>query len=189
MENEVNNSNNILPAIEALLFVHGEAMKVGKAAELLGVTEEIVLANLKSLSEEMKTQNRGLDLIISGDKAMLVTKPELGGIVQKLVKDEFDSELTPAALETLSIVSYLGPITRAEIDYIRGVNSSFILRNLMVRGLINKENKSGNFVYDITFDFLRHMGVNSREELPDYEKYKGLLRGFIQGEPEKPNTQ
>lgn len=190
MDDQNNNlKSNILPALEAILFVYGEALKISRIAELLAVTEEEVGKGLSTLKDEMKSQNRGLDLIISGDKAMLVTKPELGEIVQKLVKDEFDSELTPAALETLSIVSYLGPISRAEIDYIRGVNSSFILRNLMIRGLIQKDQTknldskfSNSTQYDITFDFLRHIGVNSREELPEHEKYRGLLKGFIKGE-------
>jgi len=193
--NDINNislgeNNKLTAKIEALLFVHGEALKIKKIAELLDATEQEVVDGLKSLGDAMKSSDRGLDLIVSGDKAMLITKPELGEVVQKLVKSEFDSELTPAALETLSIVSYLGPITRAEIDYIRGVNSSFILRNLSIRGLVAKNqmkienSKLQNSVsYDITFDFLRHMGVNSREDLPDYLKYKELLKGFVQGEP------
>lgn len=198
MEEQQNDKRDtIIPSIEALLFVNGEALSIKKIAELLGVTDEAASDGLKTLSEVMKLQNRGLDLIVSDGKAMLVTKPELGEVVKKLVKDEFDSELTPAALETLSIVSYLGPITRAEIDYIRGVNSSFILRNLMVRGLVNKDQSKNlksqiSVCYDITFDFLRHMGVSAREDLPDYMKYKGLLRGFIEGEtgsqvPDKPD--
>ena len=75
----------------------------------------------------------------------------------------------------------MGPVTRAEIEFIRGVNSSFILRNLMVRGLIAKEadkERAGSFVYRATFDFLRHVGVSRAEELPEFAKYRDLIRNI-----------
>ncbi|OGY59612.1 MAG: SMC-Scp complex subunit ScpB [Candidatus Colwellbacteria bacterium RIFCSPLOWO2_01_FULL_48_10] len=192
MEGAINNKITIAAQIEALLFVHGEAMKIKKLAELLAVTEEEVQTGLAELSGTLNGGGRGLSLIISGDRAMLVTKPEMGELVKRIVSEELDSELSPASLETLSIVAYMGPISRAEIDYIRGVNSSFILRNLSVRGLVAKEASkdpfdklragkpaTGNFVYSATMDFLRHVGVGSPQELPEFQKYRDIVKGFI----------
>lgn len=163
--------------IEAVLFIHGEPMAVSKIAKLLKVSESKVEEGLKELKESLQTQDRGLDLVLGDGRAQLVTAPELTGILEKLAKEEFDTKLTPAALETLAIVAYFGPCTRALIEYIRGVNSAFMLRNLMVRGLVERKgdkSASGSYLYQATFDFLKHMGVSSQEELPEYEKYKAL---------------
>jgi len=172
---------NITAKLEALLFVHGEPMKISRLAELIGTSVEEVNAGLAVLSESLNSPGRGLLLMTSEGKAMLVTKPDLGDAVKALTTEELDSELTPASLETLSLTAYLGPVTRAEIEFIRGVNSSFILRNLMVRGLIAKEadkERAGSFVYRATFDFLRHVGVSRAEELPEFAKYRDLIRNI-----------
>ena len=185
MEDIQNNNStkdmNISAAIEALLFVHGEPMKVSRLVTMLGVSIEEVNTGLASLSESLNSSGRGLSLMVSDGKAMLVTKPELGELVKTLTSEELDSELTPASLETMSLIAYLGPVSRAEIEFIRGVNSSFILRNLMVRGLVSKDadkERSGNFVYRPTFDFLRHVGAGNQEELPEFAKYRDLIRNI-----------
>ena len=170
--------NNLHAKIEAILFVYGEPIKIKKLADILEVKENEVREGLLALGEKMKVGESGLNLMILDDKATIVTKPEFQNVVKKIVKEELDSELTPASLETLAIIAYLGPVARAQIDYIRGVNSSFILRNLMVRGLAQREvakDKSGNFLYNITFDFFKHIGVSSQEELPDFEKYRSII--------------
>lgn len=175
--------DNLEAKIEAVLFIYGEPIKIKKIAELLEVSEAEAREGLLALGEKMKTEERGLSLMVLEEKATLVTKPELQDIVKKIVKEELDSDLSPASLETLAIIAYLGPVSRAKIDYIRGVNSSFILRNLLIRGLIQKEggkDKSGNNLYNITFDFFKHIGVNSQMELPDFEKYKSLIDQFTE---------
>ena len=97
------------------------------------------------------------------------------------MKEELTEDLTPASLETLSIVSYLGPISRTRIEYLRGVNSSVILRNLMIRGLIERfhdpEHASG-FLYRLTFDAMKHFGIQQKEDLPDFPKFQELLKVF-----------
>ena len=88
-----------------------------------------------------------------------------------------DTPLTPASLETLAIIAYLGPCNRALIEYVRGVNSTFILRSLMIRGLVERKpdpKRMNTFLYQVSFDFLRHMGLTRQGDLPDYEKYRKL---------------
>lgn len=192
MDNLNNNRSEVSAKIEALLFVHGEPMKTSRLAELTGASIEEVDAGLAALSEKLNSPDMGLALMVSEGKAMLVTKPELAEQVKVLTTEELDSELSPASLETLSLIAYLGPVTRAEIEFIRGVNSSFILRNLMVRGLVAKEadkDRPGGFVYRATFDFLRHVGASSQEELPEFAKYRDLIRNISQNGQTKGEEQ
>lgn len=178
-------AKNLEAKIEAVLFVHGEPIKIKRLASLIKATESQLEKTLDTLKDKLQSEDRGLDLMRSKDEVQLVTTAELTDIVEKLTKEELDTKLTPAALETLSIIAYLGPCTRALIDYIRGVNSAFMLRSLMVRGLVERredKEKTGGYIYQITFDFLKHMGVSTPEELPEYEKYAALSKTLIKDE-------
>ena len=165
--------------LEALLFYHGEPIAVSKIAKLLGVGEGECPMLLDRFEQMLRDgSDRGLMLVRNGAAVQLVTKSDFREIGQKLIEEEFREELTPAALETLSIVGYLGPLPRSTIDYIRGVNSSFTLRNLMVRGLIERatELEKGNmYCYRASMRFLAHMGLAAVEELPEYERYRSVL--------------
>ena len=102
----------------------------------------------------------------------MATNPENASVIDQLIKSEIQENLSKAALEVLAIISYRGPITRVEIEAIRGVNCSFTVRSLMMRGLLERiENPKDNrgYLYKISFDFLRKLGVDSIEKLPDYE--------------------
>lgn len=168
---------HVKAAIEALLFIYGEPMPIQKMVQMVGADKENILEALFKVQEEMKSQGRGLRLVVSGDAAQLVTAPEFALLLQEIVKDEFSETLTPAALETLSIVAYRGPLTRAEIDYIRGVNSTFILRALLMRGMIERhENpkRPNSYIYRISFDMMRILGLERVEHLPEYEKFHTL---------------
>jgi segregation and condensation protein B len=181
---------NIEAKIEAVLFVHGEPIKLKKLSSVVGVSEQKIKEGLDQIKQSLQEKERGLDLILNGDQVQLVTSPELSYIVEKLTKEELDTKLTPASLETLSIVAYLGPCSRALIEFIRGVNSAFILRSLMIRGLVERKSdleRAHNYVYQVTFDFLKHMGVSSSEELPDYDKYRELAKVFT-GNDENENS-
>ncbi len=173
-------TSKISDALEALLFVYGEPMKVRKAAELLGVSEEEIEAAARILKEKAEAGG-GLSLMISESGLQLATKPEFSELVQKISKEEMDSELSPASLETLAIIAYLGPVSRAEIEFVRGVNSSFILRNLSIRGLIERKSdprRPSTFTYQSSLDFLKHIGLDTPEKLPEYEKYRDLLKSL-----------
>ncbi|MBP6060649.1 MAG: SMC-Scp complex subunit ScpB [Candidatus Pacebacteria bacterium] len=160
---------NLEQKLEAILFWKGEPMSKKKLGEILSAGVEEINEALIKLKENL--QNRGIALIENGDEVMLGTTPELSSLFENLRKEELNKELSKAALETLSIVLYKNGVSRAEIDYIRGVNSSFTLRALSVRGLIEKTTDAGDtrrFIYKPSFELLSFMGVKSVEELPEF---------------------
>ncbi len=160
--------------IEALLFIHGEALSLKKIGEVLGVDIGDVQVALQELRDEYK--ERGIVLLEGAEGAGFATHPDAGVILEGFVAKTLEEPLTPAALETLSIVAYLGPIQKIEIDEMRGVNSHFSLKNLTVRGLVEKGSQDENkTVYDITFDALRYLGVSKKEELPSYMEFRERL--------------
>src|SRR4029078_7677143 len=98
-------------------------------------------------------------------------------VIEQFVKQELTEDLTPASLEALSLISYLGPLPRARLDYLRGVNSSFILRNLMMRGLVERDpdpERPAVMLYRVTIDLWKHLGLEAQDRLPEYEKFKTL---------------
>ncbi len=166
-------TNNLTASLEALLFAYGEQLSVKKIAKILNANEEEIKSAIKDFEDKLKEENRGLRLIFQNETIQLATKPEFSRFLEDFIKEEFKENLTPAALETLSLTAYLGPISRAKIDYFRGVNSSFILRGLLMRGLIERvDSKSRGYLYQSSFDLLKHLGLSKPEELPNYEKYK-----------------
>jgi len=169
---------NQLAKLEALLFIHGEPISMKKISLLLDVSAENAEALVSGIEAALKDQNRGLVLIKSGGKVQLATKSEFAPMLEEFIKAELSENLTPAALEVLTIISYLGPVAKSKIEYIRGVNSSFMLRNLMLRGLVERAadpDRPQSFVYKLTFESLRHLGVTNESELPDYENAKSVL--------------
>ncbi|MFA5095164.1 MAG: SMC-Scp complex subunit ScpB [Candidatus Paceibacterota bacterium] len=180
--------------IEAILFFKGEPMSRKKLAEFLGVGQIEVNEALEKLKENLK--DRGIvlqekenpastrgDSSTRGGEITLGTAPELSGLIEKLQKEELNKELSKASLETLSIILYKNGVNRSLIDYIRGVNSSFTLRALSVRGLIEKSldpEDSRRYIYKPTFELLSFMGVKSVQELPDYELVNNSIESSAQ---------
>jgi segregation and condensation protein B len=161
---------NLEQKIEAILFFKGEPISRKKLSEFLGVGQIEINEGLEKLKENLK--DRGIVLQEKEDDITLGTAPELSDIIEKLQKEELNKELSKASLETLSIILYKNGVGRTLIDYIRGVNSSFTLRALSIRGLIEKsidKEDSRRYIYKPTFELLSFMGVKSVEELPDYE--------------------
>ena len=159
--------------IEAILFWKGEPQSIKKLAANLGKKEEEIKAGLEILKEKIK--DRGVELIYKDDEVMLGTAARLSHIIERLTKEELVRDLGKAGLETISIIAYKGPVSRAEIDYIRGVQSNFILRNLQIRGLVERidnEKDRRSFLYRPTFELLQFLGVSKIEDLPEYEKVK-----------------
>ncbi len=158
--------------IESLLFVSGEPLAVSRVAKIAGVHKAEAENAIMILSGEYEAQKRGLRIIKNGDKVQLVTDSGNAKFAEQLIKGELQEELTPASLEVLSIVAYRGPITRANIEAIRGVNCTYTLRNLLLRGLVDRgENPKDarSYIYKITFDFLKHLGIDDIKKLPEYE--------------------
>ncbi len=166
-------------ALETLLFQYGAPLTMERIARILHIKPAACEKLVAKYEAELNaSQERGMTLVHSGNSVQLVTKPEYAAISEQITKEEFRQELTPAALEVLTMVAYLGPITRMNVDYVRGVNSSFSLRSLMMRGLIERERKEHTYKYSITLEFLKHMGIHTVEELPEYEEYHGLMSQF-----------
>jgi segregation and condensation protein B len=170
---------NLEQKIEAVLFWKAEPVTVKKLASLLNDTEENIKNSVNKLKEDLK--NRGICVMEKNDEIVLATNPEISGFLSELTKDEFNRDIGKAGMETLSIVLYQGPVSRKEIDYIRGVNSGFVLRNLMVRGLVEKVEDSNDhrtFLYKPTFELLSFMGVSKVEALPDYDLIRNDIEAF-----------
>lgn len=167
--------------LEAILFLNGDLLSVKKIAGLLEVNEEEVVKTLGVLKETLTSERRGLMLFEHDGGYQLVTKPECVLIAEKMVKEDGKEEITPATLETLSLIAYLGPVAKSAIEYIRGVNSSFTIKNLLMRGLVERvphPTRGNAFLYQPTGDFLKHLGLSSKEELPQFEKYQAMRRIF-----------
>lgn len=165
--------------IEAVLFYKGEPESKLKLAKLLNVKiEEIEEAAVK-LSMQLET--RGIRLLKVNDQLELVTAPETSEVIAGVRKEELVRDLGKAGSETLAIVLYRGPVTRADIDYIRGVNSGFILRNLQVRGLVTRSQdpkNSRSYVYQSTPELLKYLGVTDITALPGYAEMREELNRF-----------
>jgi segregation and condensation protein B len=174
MNGEQNNINDDKPALslkaqlESLLFVADEPVSLERLASALQATPEQLEETLRVLNHEYT--GRGLRLQRKGHRVQMVTAPEAAEIVGSFLGLEHSGKPSPAALETLAIIAYRQPITRAEIEAIRGVNSDSVLRTLINRGLIEEQGRleqAGRpIIYATTFDFLQHFGLSSLEQLP-----------------------
>ncbi len=171
---DTNLENNIglSSLIEAVLFSQGSPVSIPRLAKLFKKNKEEVLDALGKLEDELS--GRGISLVKKEDKVMLASAPEAGEIIKDIFKEDLSSEVGKAGLETLSIILYMSPVSRKDIDNIRGVNSSYILRNLLIKGLIEKDNddNSRGFLYKPTFQLMSYLGIEKIEDLPDYKHHK-----------------
>ncbi len=173
------NGTQLSSHIEAVLFYEAEPMGVGALAQIFNVdTQEI---NSALLELETRLQSGGMRLIRLEDSVELVTAPEVAETIEKLRRDDLKRDIGKAGAETLAIILYRGPQSRADIDNVRGVNSSFILRNLLIRGLIERRSNprdQRSFLYAATPALMAHLGVTKREELPQFEDIMNTLDVF-----------
>lgn len=160
----------LLSQIESLLFVAQKPLSVKKVSELCGADQKAVRDALSALALRYSKSECGIVLMRQDDRVELATNPDNTDVVALYTKEEATGELTRAGLETLTAVAYRGPITKNALEQIRGVNCTVVLRNLMMRGLIESAGEEkGDKKYSVSFDFLRHLGVARVEDLPDYE--------------------
>ncbi len=159
--------------VESLLFTSGEPIKISKLAKITQTSAPSVENAVMELSGEYLGKKRGIIIVKKDNRVQLATNPDNAFFVNRLVDNELKGDLSQASLEVLSVVAYRGPITRSGVEAVRGVNSSFTLRNLLMRGLIEKTENSKDkrkYLYRISFDFLKELGLSNVKELPDYEK-------------------
>lgn len=163
--------------LESILLFKGEPVSFKELAKLLEIEEKEVKTSIIELSAEYA--GKGTQIVFNDNECELVTAPEANEIISKLQKQEVETELSNAALETLSIVLYMGPIARSMIDFIRGVNSQFTIRNLLIRGLIEKDPKEKSPKYIVTLDTIKFLGLNKLDELPNLKEVKHSIAQFI----------
>ncbi len=163
--------------IESILFFKGQPVSYKELALLLEISPEEVQKTVEELSNEY--EGRGVSLVYNTHECELVTPQAQTELISKLQKQETESDLSNASLETLSIIMYMGPIARSMIDFIRGVNSQFTLRSLLVRGLIEKDPTSKTPLYMVTLDTIKFLGLNKLDELPNYKEIRHELAQFI----------
>jgi len=167
---------NLESKIEAILFWKGEPVSVKKLADSLKVSTPEVQESLELLKASL--EGRGVAIQENGDEVMLVTARDYSLIISELQKEELKKDLSKASLETISIILYKNGASRGEIDYIRGVNSSFILRALAVRGLIQKTldpKDNRRMIFKPSFDLLSFMGVESVSQLPNFSEVNNSI--------------
>lgn len=161
---------NLTSQIESILFVASKPLAVRQIAKALRQKTADVELALEDLKAKYNQPASGLRILHEGENYQMATNPENSAAVDLFIKDEAAGELTRPQLETLTVIAYRGPITRPELEQIRGVNCAIILRNLLIRGLIDEHEKEEKIlpVYSLSMEALRHLGISSTSELPEY---------------------
>lgn len=164
-------SSSLRTKIESILFVAAKPMAVKRLAEICGVEKAKVAEVVEAMAKEYNNEDHGVRVLVHDGNAQIATSPDAAKLVADYIKDETTGELTKPSLETLTVIAYRGPIMKAELEQIRGVNCSIILRNLMMRGLVDAAGEPGlpTTPYSVTMDFLRFLGISSVSELPDFD--------------------
>lgn len=165
-------NQNLVQTVESLLLVEPKGFTFKRLAGLTQASADEVTEALSALTQRYTDTQSGLRLVQDGNQVQLTTGPESAATIQAYVKDETSGELTRPSLETLTIIAYRGPIPKSELELIRGINCSLILRNLLIRGLVREEAQetTGEPMYSITVEFLRLLGVSAANELPEFEQ-------------------
>jgi len=176
--------DNLAKRIQAVLFINGEPVAIDRLVKILGSDK----TGIRRAAEELdqKLSDTALTLVWRGETLQLATRSEFAKDVEILVKEEVSRDLSRASAETLAVIAYRGPITRSEVDYIRGVNSSYTLRNLLIRGLVERKSnpKDGRtYIYQASMEFLKFLGLGKIDELPEYSEFTQKLEKFLDDKP------
>lgn len=170
---------NLDAKIESVLFYKNEPLSLEELASFFDTDTDTIRDAVTKL--EQKLHERGVTLVTDENGISLGTSPAAADLIEKIKEEEINKDLTKAELETLTIILYRGPLPKSEIDYIRGVNASTILRKLRIRGLIDKQRdpeSKRRFLYKATNETLRHLGITSIDELPEYDKAQEKIEEF-----------
>lgn len=179
--------------LEAVLFFKSEPLTTKELSTMLAMNESDVVSAAEELAHSL--QGRGITLMHEGDTYMLATAPNTSELIARITKDELEKDPGKAGMEVLAILLYQGPQTRAQVDYIRGVNSTFALRQLMIRGLVERDDNpqdARSFLYKPTLELLSFLGVSSRDELPELAETRAALEalsGAPSGTPLSAHTE
>jgi segregation and condensation protein B len=164
------NALSLTASLESLLFVAEQAVDAGHLARVLQVSEEEIVAGLQELNAFYHSHGRGLRVQNRGDKYVLVTAPAAAPILEAFLNLELSARLSGAALEALAIVAYRQPVTRAQIESVRGVDCGGVLRTLQQYELVEEvgrlESVGRPILYGVTENFMHHFGITDMSELP-----------------------
>lgn len=167
---EKNGERSLKGRIEAILYVSGEAVSIRDMAKALQISEPALKKALNEIRDEYDYEQRGFLLKRFGDKVQLATRPLYSEDVVRLLQPVQQQSLTQAAMETLAVVAYKQPVTRAEVEAIRGVKCDYSLQSLMIKGMIDEVGRKDTIgrpiLYGTTDKFLSHFGIQTLEELP-----------------------
>lgn len=171
--------------IESLLFVSSKPLSYKTLAKLTGQSEALVRQAANELAEDRK--NSGVVLLEANESYQMATHSDNSELVKNFLNADLKEKLTDATVEVLSIIAYRQPISKAEVEAIRGVNSQYSLRALLMRGLIEKvanPHDARGSLYQVTTDFLQQMGLSSVKDLPDFAEVTQAIKL-----PETPASQ
>ena len=172
---ELSRKSNIKSAIESMLFVSGEPLSLRDLSNNLEIKDNIIEEIIKEMMNEYEEKSRGIRLISINGAYQLVTKSENSDYIQKLLKKNKRHSLSQASIESLAIIAYKQPITRIDIDEIRGVKSESAIQKLVEKGLIKDigrlEVPGRPILYGTTDEFLRQFGLKTIKELPSLDLY------------------
>lgn len=167
---KIETTTQIAAAIESILFVSGRPLEYAELRKLLDIDDESLASGLQALAHQLENQGRGIRLQRLGEQVQLVTAPENARYVAALLGLPMTARLTTAAMETLAVVSYRQPITRAQIEAIRGVNSDRALATLIQHGLVVEVGRAQTVGRPALFatspEFLQQFGLTSLDQLP-----------------------
>lgn len=176
-------------ALEAIIFASGEPVPAGRISLVLGVPEAEVYSSAEALAEEYEREGRGFRLVRLDKSLQMCSAPQYAKAIARVIEHRAPPKLSPPALETLAVIAYFQPVTRAYVDEVRGVDSSYTVSSLVDKGLIEPSGKleapGRPTLYKTTEAFLRVMGVSELSELPklpDMASTDGLekLQGAIE---------
>jgi segregation and condensation protein B len=162
--------------VEGLLFYKAAPQKISTLKKLFAVDDQQWHEAIERL--RVRLAYGAMRLVETETELQLVTAPELSEFIESLQKAELKADIGKAGAETLAIILYREPISRAEIDRIRGVNSSFILRNLLVKGLVERQQVGNSYQFRITPSLLQHLGITNKQSLPRFSEFMTALDNF-----------
>ncbi|MPW25199.1 SMC-Scp complex subunit ScpB [Alkalibaculum sp. M08DMB] len=166
---------NLKAAIEAILFALGEAISLQEIAQALDTSTEETKKLMDELVDGYNSGEKGIQIIQINTKYQFCTRPKYHEYINSLMNERSTSGLSQAALETLSIIAYKQPVTRVEVENLRGVKSSSSLQTLIDRNLIKEAGRldapGKPFLYETTFEFLKYAGITNLDDLPEYEVF------------------
>ena len=173
MEENEKYTQESMTALEAILFAAAAPVPYGRLSETLGLKSEVIQEMCRTLSNDYERRGAGIRMQFMNAQVQLTTAPEVSSAVETFLGLEATQKLSRAALETLTIIAYRQPVSRPAVDSIRGVNSEYIIRGLLSRGLIEEvgraETTGRPILYGTTQDFLLYFGLSSINDLPPFE--------------------